>query len=87
MVRQPSASIPCITPLLSGNENPATTPATPQASWPRARTASSVAEPLPWAYAAPTPALASVAAIAATAIGMVCRSIGSLPLCAGRHPA
>jgi hypothetical protein len=51
--RQRSVSSPCQTPWLSGSAKPAMPVWTPQISWPRARTASSVGVDAGWADAAP----------------------------------
>src|SRR4051812_30420866 len=79
--RQESASIPRITPWLSGSEKLAELPMTPQFSTPRALTAASVGEVVAagaWAQALPAHAASSVSAKAR----VDCGRMGS-PLSAG----
>ncbi len=76
MAWQVSASMPFMTPWLSGSENPAVSPAVPHTSMPRAFTASSVCEPLACAWAGVAKHAASaVAAIAPAASRAACRVV------------
>ena len=86
--RQESASMPRMTPWLSGSEKPGTVPAMPHSICPRFSTASSVAEPDPCAAADGAQAIPASNPVAnSMAHDLLPQPITRSPLFRAGHPA